>query len=709
MATEKKGAVTTVSAEKGARSTVARSVNNSNIKDTTEKKSAKKTSTEGGVDDNGQVKIQALKGPDRVRKRPSVIFGSDGIDGTEQAYFEILSNSVDEAREGHGNRIVSTFYRDLSIRVEDFGRGVPMEYNESEGRWNWDLIYCELYAGGKYNNNSAGAGYKYSLGLNGLGACATQYASDFMEVYSYDGKIERHISFKKGFPVTGELERRTLSRSEARTGTIVFWKPDREVFTNINIRLDVIKGVLRRQSMVNKGIAFVLRCEQSDGTFTEETFFYENGVLDYFKEMVGTTSITEPVFWTFETEGRDRADLEKYKFKVELVFCMSNQVNFTEYFHNSSHLSHGGSPADAVSRSFVRAVDSYIKKSPKLSKLDSGKTSFGDVSECLALISNSFSTITSYENQTKKAINNTFIKDAMEQFLDKQLEIYFTEHPEDAEKFCTQIILNKKAREKNEHEKLTLKKKVTGSIDIANRVEKFVDCRSKDPNLRELYIVEGDSALTSCKLGRSAEMQAIIPVRGKTLNCLKASYKRIFESEIITDLLKVIGCGVELDGKVQSDLPPFNIDNLRWSKIIICTDADEDGFQIRTLLLTLFYRLLPTLIDEQRVFIAETPLFEITVKDKTYFAYDEFEKASILKELGGKKYTLQRSKGLGENEPDMMWQTTMNPETRRLVAVVPADPERTEVIFDTLLGENLPARKSFIATYGKNYIKEADI
>ena len=317
--------------------------------------------------------------------------------------------------------------------------------------------------------------------------------------------------------------------------------------------------------------------------------------------------------------------------------------------------------------------------------------------------------MTSYANQTKKAITNEFIYEAMTDFLKKNLEIYFIENPTAAEVFANQVLVNKRSRENAESTRLTIKKKLTGTLDIANRVEKFVNCRSKDPAVRELYIVEGDSALTSCKLGRNAEFQAIISVRGKTLNCMKSSYEKIFKSDIITDLLRVIGCGVELNGKVKTDIAPFDINMLRWSKIIICTDADEDGFQIRTLLLTLFYRLLPTLLKEHKVFIAESPLFEITAKDKIYFAYNEFEKAEIIKELGNQKYTLQRSKGLGENEPEMMWQTTMNPETRRLISVTPTDAALTEQIFDTLLGDNLPARKAFIANHGSEYIKDADI
>ena len=650
--------------------------------------------------------IKALKGADRVRKRPAVIFGSDGLEGCQHSFFEILSNAVDEAREGHGNEIRVTTYLDRSIEVDDHGRGVPLGWNEAEGRWNWDLIYCELYAGGKYDNNTDGA-YEYSLGTNGLGACATQYSSEYMVIKSYDGTTERSIRFKKG-EVDGELTERPLSPKEKRTGTVVLWRPDLEVFTDINIPHEFFRSTMRRQSVANAGIGFVLRIEQEDKKFSEERFLYANGISDYLSELVGEAGLTAPVLWHQDAQGKDREDKPEYKFKADISFCVSNTVSALEYYHNSSFLEYGGSPDRAVKSAFVYALDKYLKANNRYGKNES-KVTFPDIADCLVLVINSFSTMTSYENQTKKAINNTFIYEALNEFLRRQLEIYFIENPKAAELFANQVLLNKHSRETAERARVDVKKKLAGSIDAANRVEKFVNCRTKDPSVAELYIVEGDSALTSCKLGRDAEFQAIIPVRGKTLNCLKSDYDKIFKNEIITDLLKVIGCGVEIQSKKQKDLSAFDLSNLRWSKIIICTDADEDGFQIRTLLLTLFYRLLPTLLAEHKVFIAESPLFEITTKDDTYFAYDEFEKAEILKKLGNKKYTLQRSKGLGENEPEMMWKTTMNPESRRLISVSPADAAATEEIFDTLLGENLPARKKFITENGARYLKDIDV
>ena len=656
----------------------------------------------------GDQSIEKLEGAQRVRQKPSVIFGSDGLEGCKHAFFEILSNSVDEAREGYGDLITVTVYKDNSIEVDDHGRGVPMGYNEKYKCYNWELVYCELYAGAKYKNNDGGSVYKYSLGLNGLGACATQYSSDFFEVYSYNGTEEAHMSFKKGEPVS-KLQVRELDKKERRTGTLTYWRPDLEVFTDIVIPREYFEDILERQAVINAGLRFKFRYENGDGTFFESEYYYSTGIVDYISRRVGETGQTAVTLWKMsEVRGKDRDDREEYGLIADIAFCMSNQVNFLEYYHNSSFLEYGGSPDKAVKTAFTYAVDKQIRAMGKYNK-NEGKISFADIEDCLALVVNSFSTTASYENQTKKAITNSFIAESLTAFMKEQLEIDFAENPTDTDKLITQVLVNKRTREHVEKERLNIKKKLTAATDVSSRVEKFVSCRSKDPERRELYIVEGDSAMTSCKLGRDAEFQAIIPVRGKTLNCQKSSYDRIFKSDIIVDLLRVIGCGVEFKTKVKTDMPPFNIDSLRWSKIIICTDADEDGFQIRTLLLTLFNRLLPTLIKEGRVYIAESPLFEITAKSGIYFAYNEQEKLDIIEKLGQEKYTLQRSKGLGENEPEMMWQTTMNPETRRLIRVTECEAEATEHIFDVLLGDNLAERKAFIAQFAAQYADKADV
>lgn len=652
--------------------------------------------------------IELLEGADRVRKRPAVIFGSDGLEGCKHSVFEILSNSIDEARDGNGNKIILTKFNDNSYQVEDFGRGCPVDFNQAQQRYNWELVYCELYAGGKYNNNS-GDNYEFSLGLNGLGACATQYASEYMDVTVYRDGFEYQLHFEKGENIGG-LKKKPYKGK--RTGTIQRWKPDLDVFTETKIENEFFVDMLKKQAVVNPNVEFIFRVQQSDGDFEEQSFLYVNGISDYVAEISEDKALTSVQYFSGERVGRDRADKEDYKVKLSVAFTFSNLVKLTEYFHNSSFLEHGGSPEEAVKLAFTYSINNYLKSNNKYNKNEK-PISFADVEECLVLVSSSFSTVTSYANQTKKAITNKFIKDCMNEFLKQQLEIYFIEKPDEAAKICEQVLINKRSREKAEVSRLNLKKTLTANIDLSNQVQKFNDCRSKDVSIRELYIVEGDSALGSVKQARDSEFQAVIPIRGKILNCLKADYAKIFKNEIITDLIKVLGCGVEVSSKSNKEISNFNINGLRWNKIIICTDADYDGFQIRTLVLTMLYRLTPTLINEGCVYIAESPLFEITAKEKgkekTYFAYDENEKTEILKMIGDNKYTLQRSKGLGENEPDMMSLTTMNPATRRLIKVNPTDIEQTAYVFDMLLGDNLQGRKEHISQYGHDYLDMADI
>ena len=646
--------------------------------------------------------ITLLKGADRVRKRPAVIFGSDGIDGCEHSVFEIVSNSIDEARDGHGDRIVVTKYEDWSVEVEDFGRGIPMDYNESEKRYNWDLIFCEMYAGGKYADSSNN--YEYSLGLNGLGLCATQYSSSYMDAeVCRDGYIYR-MHFEEGNAV-GELQKEATNRK--KTGSRIKWMPDKKVFTDIKIGDEYYHRMMKQQAVVNQGVTFELRI-QKGGKFETTVYKYDNGILDYLKELSGDNALTTPQFIATETQGRDHIDRPEYKVKLNVAYAFSNHTQQLEYYHNSSFLEHGGSPDRAVKQAFTYQIDAYIKQAQKYQKGES-KITFADISDCLILVSSSFSTQTSFENQTKKAITNPFISTAMTDFLKRSLEVYFIENPEEAAKIADQVLINKRSREKAESTRKNLKKTLTDKVDMANRVQKFIDCRTKDVSKRELYIVEGDSAMGSCKQSRDSEFQAIMPVRGKILNCLKADYTRIFKSDIITDLLKVMGCGVEVTERKHKDLSSFDINNLRWNKVIICTDADVDGFQIRTLILTMLYRLTPTLINEGYVYIAESPLYEITTNDMTYFAYDESEKGDILKRIGNKKHSIARSKGLGENDPEMMWMTTMNPESRRLIKVTPTDVKETAEMFDLLLGDNLQGRKDFIAEFGENYLDNIDV
>jgi DNA gyrase subunit B len=651
----------------------------------------------------GNESISALKGADRVRRRPAVIFGSDGLEGCEHSILEIISNSIDEAREGYGKQIIVTRYADDSVEVEDHGRGCPVEFNHAEQRWNWELVFCELYAGGKYDNDSDES-YEYSLGLNGLGLCSTQYASEWMDVDIRRDGMHYTLRFEHGENIGG-LHREPYAGKD--TGTKIHWKPDLQVFTAVNVPAEYYCDILKRQAIVNDGISFLFRNQTSNG-FEETEFLYRNGIVDHAKEIAGEDALTPVQFWQTERKVRDRADKPEYNVKINVAVAFSNRNPVIEYYHNSSWLEHGGAPDKAARNAFVYQIDAYLKQTNKYNKNES-KITFNDVQDCLILIISSFSNRTSYENQTKKAITNKGIQEAMTEMLRHQLEVYFIENPLDAEKIAMQVLVNKRSREDAERTRLNIKKKLTGNMDMANRVAKFVDCRSRNASEREIFIVEGDSALGACKQARNPDFQAIMPIRGKILNCLKADYDRIFKSDIITDLIKVLGCGVQVKSKANKDLASFDLASLRWNKIILCTDADFDGYQIRTLLLTMIYRLAPALIENGKVFIAESPLFEIRSKDETYFAYSEKEKETFLKKLEGKKFTIQRSKGLGENEPDMMSLTTMDPKTRRLIQVMPEDSERTSRMFDLLLGDNLDGRKNYIAENGWRYLDLADL
>lgn len=652
----------------------------------------------------GNDDISQLKGADRVRKRPAVIFGSDGIDGCEHSFFEILSNSIDEAREGHGDKIIVTRFLDKSIEVQDFGRGIPMDYNEKEQEYNWRLVFCEMYAGGKYNTNAANANYGFSLGLNGLGLCATQYTSEYMDAEIKRDGFRYTMHFEKGEPVS-ELQKEPYVRKD--TGSKIIWKPDLDVFTDIDISLEYFQDTIKRQAIVNNGVTFILKDQIGGNSFDTYEYFYKDGIVDYIKEIAGDETLTQTQFWTTERFGRDRADKEEYKVKISAAVAFSNKHQIKEYYHNSSWLEHGGAPDKAVQTAFVYQIDKYLKDNNMYKKADP-KIKFQDVEDCLMIVISSFSTLTSYENQTKKSITNKFIQEAMTDFFKHSLEIYFIENKMDADKICNQVLINMRSRVHAESTRVNMKKSLTANVDMSNRVQKFVDCRTKDVSRREVFIVEGDSALGSCKQARDSEFQAVIPVRGKILNCLKADYNRIFKSEIITDLIKVLGCGVEVSTK-SKDVNAFNIDNLRWDKVIICTDADVDGYQIRTLILTMIYRLMPSLITAGKVYIAESPLYEINCKDEVWFAYTEVEKAQALAEIGDRKYTIQRSKGLGENDADMMWLTTMNPKTRRLIKISPSDVEKTAETFDLLLGDNLAGRKEHIAEDGHLYLDMTDL
>ncbi len=634
--------------------------------------------------------IKSLKGPDRVRKRPAVIFGSDDITGAQHAAFEIIANSVDEAREGHGNKIIVTKYEDGSVSVEDFGRGIPVEFNNAENRYNWDLVFCELYAGGKYDQG-AGEDYSFALGLNGLGTCSTQYSSEYMDVRVRRDGFQYDLHFEKGVN-TMEEPGFTKKKTSKPSGTFIRFKLDGEVFTDTDIPPEYFEDCLKRQAIVNAGVEFVFINGQE-----EKHFLYPDGIVEHVKEL-SKTPISLIQSLSKESRGRDAEDRPEYTLRMNFAFVFVKDGGVQEHYHNSSFLEYGGSPLKAARKAFTNSVDRYIKAQGKYTK-NENKVDIGDIEDSLIFVSNCFSNIVSYENQTKKAIRNSFAEKEEQRVLEEYLDKYFAENKAEADAVTAQILVNKRAREQAESAKVSIKKKLSGSLNTFSRPDNYIECRSKKTEERELYIVEGLSALGSVKQARNAEFQALISIRGKILNCLKTDLPRIFKSDIITDLIKVIGCGVEVKASGKG-IPPFDMSKLRFGKIILMSDQDVDGFQIRCLLLTMFYRLCPTLIREGKIYIGESPLYEITYKDKTYFAYDDKEKDKILKGFKGPGAKIQRSKGLGENDPEMMSLTAMDPATRRLIRITEND---VKDLYDVLMGNDLAGRKAYIEAHGAEY------
>ena len=636
--------------------------------------------------------ISALKGADRVRKRPGVIFGSDDIQGCIHGFFEILSNSTDEAKTGHGHIIETIKHKDGSIEVRDYGRGVPMDWNENEKRYNHELVFEELYAGGKYSD----ANYDYSLGLNGLGSAATQYASEWFDVTSIRDGYEYSMHYEKGI-AKGKLKKtKTKSR---KTGTVQRWLPDPEVFTETDIPLDAFQSILKQQAIVNAGITYSLLDEESGEKFT---YLYPEGILGYVTELSGEDSLTVPFLFSGEGKGRDRADKDDYSVKADIAFCFSNKTQTLRYFHNSSFLEHGGSPDKATRQAMVAAFDKEIKARGKYTAREA-KITFGDIQDSLILVINSFSTQTSYENQTKKAINNKYIQEFLTDLIKSNMQVWFIEHKPEADKIIEQVLINKRSREQSETQRITVKKKLMEKTDVTNKVKKFVDCRSKDPEKREIFIAEGDSALSSLIVARDPEFQALMPIRGKILNTQKASLQSVFASDIIMDLIRVLGCGVELRGKkLPKDIPAFDIDRLRFGKVIMACDSDVDGFHIVCLITTMIYNLCPQLIENGNLYYVLTPLFEIedrTGKDHEYlYAFTDEEKDMLIAGKDPKKITIQRAKGLGELDAPVMARF-LNPATRKLVRVTAEDADEMAQWFETLFGSDVAPRKLYLENH----------
>lgn len=634
-----------------------------------------------------------------VRAKPASI----GLESHNHTFLEILGNAIDEFRAGHGREIIISKHTDGSTTVRDFGRGVPMRKN-SQGEDTYRKVFDELWSGGKYENNEdGGGGYTFSLGTNGIGATGTNYVSDFFKAEAFYGDGKHYsIEYAKGIENPAGLQ--CLSSAEAR-GTRITWRPSAESFRGKGeIDNEFIVTTLQDQAIVNAGLKFIFinhndveeDLETGEMLAHEREFYYENGIEDYITSLSSTENVlTDVKTFTTEQKGKDNELDKEYRIKAEVYFSFDREVSFSRYYHNTSWLANGGTPEEFVKNSFTFVIDKFLKDQ-NLYEKNEKKISFEDISDSLIVITSTYSTISLFSDQTKKAVISDFMKQAVTKWLREQLSIYFVENANEASLIFQQVLVNKRSREKAESTRLDVKKKLSGTVNnLTSKIDGFVGCKLSDRSKTELYLVEGKSALGSTQQGRDKDIQAIYALRGKILNCLKADYEKIFKNDIIVDLLRILGCGIEVKSKHAKDMNTFNIDNLKWSKIIITTDADVDGFHIRTLLLTLIYRLMPTLIEEGYVYIAESPLYEIRKKGVSVFAYSDAEKDAIVAEMTG-KFSIQRSKGLGENTAQMMWDTTMNPETRKLIQVMPEDAKETLEMFELFLGDDLAGRKQYI-------------
>ena len=630
--------------------------------------------------------IRKLTDLEAVRTRVSVYAGSADKEGAFTTVKEIISNSIDEFKEGYGDMIDIVYHEDGSITVRDSGRGIPMDWNEGEKEYNYKLLLFTLNAGGKYDSSS----YGYSIGLNGIGSSLATMSSEFADIESIrDGNIYS-ISSRKGAP-EGELQ---IEKNKDRlpSGTKVRWKPDTDVFDEINFPDKWFLEYIKRQAIVNKGLKISFTNKEGE-VFKE---YYEDGIRDYIKEISDDKNFTpEEYFETDDIWGSDRSDREDYKSKFEVAYTFNNDNYAMESYHNSSYLSEGGSPHDAVKSAFVHTIDRLIKKLNKYNKNEK-KISFTDIEESLIIITNTYSTETQYKNQTKLAISNKFIRDKLNELLRSNLQVFFVENPLEAEKVADQVLANKRSREKAERTRIDIRKKLSKKTNtITNKVDGYYPPKSKNKEERILAICEGKSALSSMLDGRDVNTYGIYPIRGKTLNTYKASDKQITNNELITDLYSILGCGMELSGKKGTKSNNFDIDNLNFGKIAIFADADEDGIgSILPLLLVMFERLSPELLKKGKIYYGQTPKYEVKTLDEEYYAFNDKEFEEIKKEVCNQKYEVSFVKGLGElNQQGIA--RCMRPEADNLLKITVEEDSSVDIL-KMFMGKDVGKRREII-------------
>ncbi|MBB6062842.1 DNA gyrase subunit B [Thermosipho japonicus] len=620
--------------------------------------------------------IKVLKGLEPVRQRPGMYIGSTGKAGLHHLVYEIVDNSIDESLQGYCDTIKVTIFKDGSVEVEDNGRGIPVDIHPETGKSALEVVMTTLHAGGKFSKDS----YKVSGGLHGVGASVVNALSQWLEVEVHrDGKVY-YQRYERGTPT---CEVKIIGETEKR-GTIVRFKPDPLVFSTTDFDTDTILMRLRELAFLNPNITIHFKDERNN---TERTFHYTGGIKEFVSHLSkGSKSLHEPVYINGEYE----------KVKVEVSFQYTDSDFEKIYsFVNNIRTVDGGTHVTGFKSAFTRVVNELGKKTGQLKK-DSLRGD--DIREgMVAVISVLMSSTPEFEGQTKSKLGNEEVQEAVAKVVREKL-LEFFETNENTLKIIIQKALEaKKAREAAKHAREMVKRKSAfGSSSLPG---KLADCITKKLEESELFIVEGDSAGGSAKQARDRNFQAILPLRGKILNVEKSSWLKLLKNEQVRDIITALGVGIGDD---------FDIKKLRYGKIIIMTDADVDGAHIRTLLLTLFYRYMKELIDEGRIYIAQPPLYKLTVGKNHYYFYSDEELEDFRKTLGDKKYEIQRYKGLGEMNPEQLWETTMDPNTRKLLKVSIEDAETADELFEMLMGSDTESRKEFIFRHALS-VKEIDV
>jgi len=645
--------------------------------------------------------IKQLTEKEKVRKKISVWLGASNHIAVIHTVKELVGNSADEINKGNGDKIKITLHNDKTLTIEDNCQGLPIDGVNSEGVENYKLLFETLFAGTKYDNGINNS--DYTVGVNGVfNTVLTFSAQDVTFEVSRPDKNIYSISYHKG----ENVKPLSIIGKSDNTYTKIKYTLDDDIYEGNYFTFEELCEIASQQASLINGSVEVF--DEVNGV--KELYSYEDTkeFLEY--STSDLEAIHETIHFSKNTSHNSKQNgenvVDDIQASISIKYTRQDEDCTQIEFLNGSNLIHHGTIFDGLVNGLRSILNKYIRDNGMYKKNEKQITR-EDVLLGLNYVIDFKSYFPVFANQTKFASYVKYYESVMRDILDNFFASYSIENKSEMDLIAKHVLVSKKVREHSEKTRLDIKKKLSGTVNnLSNRVDGFVNCKSKDNTKTELYLVEGKSALGSTKMGRDEKIQAIYALRGKILNCLKADYDKIFKNDIIVDMIRLFGCGVEVKSKHAKDLHTFDKNNLRWSKIVITTDADVDGFHIRTLILTLIHRLMPTLIEDGCVYIVESPLYEIEQNDVSVFAYSDKEKDLIVSKMKG-SFTVQRSKGLGENTAEMMWETTMNPETRKLIQVVPEDVEKTVKAFNMFLGDNLEERKQFIEDNLHEYLKES--